>query len=69
MRTLLKLFRVSQHLNQNEMAEKIGVSRVTYSLVENGKRGGNAKFWDNLQNTFNLTDEYTRQLQKREVEQ
>ena len=64
MRTELKKFRVGQHLNQADMAKKIGVSRVTYAFVENGKRSGNADFWGTLQKVFNVPDEEMWQLQK-----
>lgn len=60
----LYLFRCDKKLNQAEMAEKCGVSRVTYGFIENGKRGGSQDFWNKLQEVFDLTDEKTRQLQK-----
>lgn len=68
MRTALKQFRIGQHLKQAEMAEKIGVSRVVYGYIENGKRGGNPEFWDNLQKTFNVADEDMYKLMKRDKE-
>lgn len=64
MRTALKQFRVGVHLTQEEMAEKIGVSRATYSFVEKGKRSGNAEFWNNLQKAFDVPDSDMWQLQK-----
>lgn len=64
MRTALKQFRIGQHLKQAEMAEKIGVSRAAYGYVENGKRGGNFEFWDNLQKAFNVADEDMYKLMK-----
>ena len=64
MRTSLKQFRIGQHLTQNEMAEKIGVSRATYAYVENGKRGGSQTFWRNLKFAFDVPDENMWQLQK-----
>ena len=63
------MFRCDKKLTQEEMAKKCEVSRATYALIEKGKRGGNLKFWDSLQDAFKLTDEHTRQLQKCEVEQ
>ena len=66
MRTRLKQFRIGQHLKQSELAERTGVSCRTYGLIERGDRGGSAKFWDNLQKEFNLSDETTRQLQKKD---
>ena len=64
MRTELKLFRVKRNLRQDDMAEKCGVSRVTYSFIENGKRGGSAKFWSKLQNVFSVPDEQMYGLMK-----
>lgn len=64
MRTELKKFRVGEHLTQSEMAEKIGVSRVTYQLVENGKRSGNHTFWKNLKFVFEVPDEEMWKLQE-----
>lgn len=57
MRLNLKIFRISHDLTQEEMAEKIGVSRMTYSNVESGRRGGQLDvFWNNLQKAFNVPD-------------
>ena len=64
MRTSLKQFRVGHHLTQDETANKCGVSRRTYGLIEAGKRGGSAKFWDNLQAAFDVPDGEMRALQK-----
>ena len=64
MRTALKQFRVGLHLNQAEMAEKLGVCRTTYGYVEQGRRGGTAIFWQNFQNTFDVPDEKMYVLMK-----
>ena len=57
MRLNLKLFRVSHDLTQEEIAEKIGVSRVTYYNVESGNRGGQLDvFWKNFQEAFDIPD-------------
>lgn len=66
MRTELKKFRVGLHLTQTEMAKATNVSRVTYALVENGKRGGSQDFWNNLQKAFDVPDEMMWMLQKME---
>ena len=55
MRTELKVFRVSQHLTQQELADIMGVSVSTYNLIENGKRRGSQDFWIRLKHEFNLT--------------
>ena len=45
MRVNLKLLRVKHNLTQGEMADRLGVSRVTYCKVENGKTNGSGTFW------------------------
>lgn len=57
MRTELKVLRVKNHLTQDEMAKKIGVTRVNYSAIEQGRNGGSLDFWDKLQTAFNIPDE------------
>lgn len=55
-RTNLKLLRVSQKMTQQEFADKIGVKRSTYSLIETGERSGKPQFWAQVQKTFNIPD-------------
>lgn len=62
----LYIFRCDNRLNQAEMAEKCGVSRVTYGKIENGERGGSADFWGTLQKVFGVPDEEMWKLQKLE---
>ena len=52
------------NLTQQEMADKIGISKGAYSLIEQRKRIGSTKTWVNIQELFNLTDEEVWQLQK-----
>lgn len=52
MRTNLKLLRVSRNLTQEEMASLIGVSRYSYSKIENGKSQGSTSFWLKLKKQF-----------------
>lgn len=66
MRMNLKLFRVERNLSQKKMAELLGVSYVTYSYIELGKRVGRPKFWRNLQNVFSVADEDMYSLMKTE---
>lgn len=54
MRHELKVFRVKQNLNQEQMADKLGVSKGTYSRIETGKMRGSQEFWLKLQSEFNL---------------
>lgn len=63
-RTNLKIFRVKQHLTTEEMANRIGCIRPTYSAIENGKREGRKTFWHDLKIAFGLTDNEIVDLMK-----
>ena len=63
-RTNLMLFRVSQKLTQEEMAEKIGYTRAAYSAIEAGVREGRDAFWNALQEAFEIDDEKMWALKK-----
>ena len=52
MRLNLKVFRISKGLTQDEMAEKVKITRTTYCNIETGKSGGSALFWYNLKTAF-----------------
>ena len=52
-------------LTQEQMAEKIGISKGAYSLIENKKRIGSRRTWLKIQSLFNLKDEEVWKLQKR----
>lgn len=64
MRTGLKLFRVKNHLTQQQVAERVGVSRQVYSKIERGVSQGNTNFWVTFQRCFNIPDEYMYSLMK-----
>ena len=66
MRTNLKLFRVKQHLTQEEMADRLGCARVTYSAIEKGTRNGRDYFWNALQQSFDIPDEDMWLLKKKD---
>ena len=55
-RTNLKLFRVARKMTQQEFADKMGVARSAYSLIETGDRAGKPDFWDRLQKTYEVPD-------------
>lgn len=63
---LIKL-RVDYDLTQEDLAKICGVSLATYNLVENGKRRGSKKFWQALQEYFNLDGERMWKLQNPEI--
>ena len=60
----LKLFRVEKGLTQSEIAAAIGCARPTYSLIEEGARGGRFEFWDAIQKTFDIPSEKMFELMK-----
>ena len=45
MRKNLQLLRIENDLTQEQMAERLGVTRTTYCNIENGKSGGRSEFW------------------------
>ena len=67
MRHELKVFRVTQNLTQQQMAEKTGVSVSTYNLIENGARRGSQTFWLTLQKEFNLDGGKVWELQSNQI--
>lgn len=58
---LLKM-RKRLQLTQAEMADKIGVSRSQYGMVEQGRRQGTHEFWKKLQCAFDVPDNEMWQL-------
>lgn len=60
----LIIFRAKHGLNQQEMARRIGVSRSTYSEIENAKRNCSPSFLVKLQEAFNVPDEEMWALMK-----
>lgn len=53
----LKILRVRYGLTQEEMAEKLGMSRQAYAKVETGGGMGNIQFWSKVQKAFDLSSE------------
>lgn len=62
---MLKYFRMREHLSQNELAEKLGVSSSTISMYEVGKREPDFEMEEKIADFFN-TDLNT--LRGRDVE-
>lgn len=52
----LAVFRAKHGMTRKEMADKIGISRSTYSDIENGKRACSTKFLSKLQEAFSIPD-------------
>lgn len=63
-RIALKQFRIGLVLTQQEMADKLGISRIKYIAIENGQRNGTYDFWSTFQNVFEVPDEKMWKLQK-----
>ena len=53
----LYMLRCDNKLTTEEMAKRTGVSRTTYSHIENGRRGGSQTFWSAVQREFEVPDE------------
>jgi DNA-binding XRE family transcriptional regulator len=53
-RIKMKQMRIGLDLSQEQMADRLNVSRSLYAAIENGKRYGTLKFWRNLQETLSL---------------
>lgn len=60
----LKVFRIKNGLTQAEMAERIGVSRSTYSDIESGRRKCAVDFLRKIQVEFNVPDSEIWSLSK-----
>lgn len=67
----LTVLRAKHSLTRAKMADKIGVSRSTYSDIENGKRSCSQKFLLKLQVAFDIPDadmwELTKVFEENEV--
>ena len=61
-RDRLYLFRCSKRLTQEQAADKIGVDRMTYAKVENGKSDVSRRFLDKFKVAFGLDDKHAREL-------
>lgn len=60
----LIVFRVKRGLTSQQMADKIGVARSTYSDIENAKRNCSLTFLNKLQTAFNIADQEMWSLTK-----
>lgn len=64
MRLNLKIFRIKAGLSQDELANKLGVSRGCYGAIERGFRNGNKRFWNSLKVNFDITEDDLKELRK-----
>ena len=51
----LKDFRKKQRLTQQQIANKLGINRVTYTKIELGYRDPDLNFMRNFEKAFNLS--------------
>ena len=58
----LKVFRAAHDLSQQEMADKLGIARSTYSMVERGERQAGMKIWNRFMEKFGLTPDEIYEL-------
>lgn len=56
MRVNLKVFRIRKGLNQEQMAERLGMSRSHYAEIENGRKRCGEAFMRSLQEAFGIPD-------------
>lgn len=54
MRENLKAARKAAGMTQQQVADKLGLSLIGYRQIENGKRIGEIKTWDKLEDLFNV---------------
>lgn len=66
MRSELRVMRIRKKLTQKEFAEKVGMSFQNYSKIELGRVDGTFKFWNKLQEVFEIPDEEMYKLMKNE---
>lgn len=66
MRTDLKVLRIKNGWSQREIAEKLGISTGSYSLIENGKRFGSPKTWEKIKEIYNLENREMWEIQHQE---
>ncbi len=52
----LQMFRYAHDLTQDQIAEICGISRASYSLIEEGHRDGRMTFWNAFQTAFDVPD-------------
>ena len=52
MRKKLRHLRVEHNLTQDNIAERLGITRTTYSKIESGKSNGSTAFWMALKREF-----------------
>lgn len=62
MRKRLKEARQRAGMTQKEVAERLGISGRYYCFIEAGKRGGDLKIWDSLEDLFGIHQRILREI-------
>ncbi|MBO7735973.1 MAG: helix-turn-helix transcriptional regulator [Methanobrevibacter sp.] len=60
-----KAWRVRHGYRQEDVAQKMGMSRITVQSIELGKRDGRQSFWERFQETFQVEDKDMWELMKK----
>jgi DNA-binding XRE family transcriptional regulator len=61
MRLNLIKARNNLHLNQRQLADKIGVSKGLIAQIETGKRLGSVRVWDKLERLLLVSQQHLRE--------
>ncbi len=62
MRNNLKKARQKAGMTQKQVAEYLGMTEIGYRQIESGKRIGEIKTWDKLEDLFNIHQRKLREL-------
>lgn len=62
MRENLRAARKAAGLTQKQVADRLGVSVQYYQCLESGKKTGNVKHWDMLEDLFNVHQRKLREI-------
>jgi transcriptional regulator with XRE-family HTH domain len=60
----LRKMRVAMGWSQQHLASKVGVSRSTITLLENGSKTGSVALWDRIEQVLDVPQQW---LRKKEV--
>jgi transcriptional regulator with XRE-family HTH domain len=63
MRMNLKLWRIKNNLTTKQVAERLGITRQYYSLIERGERNPRT-FWLDFQKSYDISDINLKKLEK-----
>lgn len=61
MRKVLKKLRIEKNLTSQDIADRIGVTKFTYSNIENGNKGAFVEIWDKLEDLLQVDQRALRQ--------